>query len=309
MQDHESKQGEDRVSSGHMLVRRLPLIFAGYFVAVFLAGAVYPVIFTLTGIISQFYGDGSHVETTFTLRRLLPFALFGMAFAVPTTIAQFAISVTIAEIKQIRSRLYYIVTGMLTGLTAPVLLHGSLEALLIPGVIFAFFGACLGYVYWLIAVKGEEYGLMHEYAGRTFVVIYKYALSVYIAIAVSSAIGVAFQQIANTNHNKLHESVLAIALAVLMAAPYAIVGVFFAAIPLFIFIYISNKFGLKSVWHYIAAGVIISIAIYYPNLFSYRPPFPNSLDEISAVYLARLLQSLIAGTVGGYAFWRFSKAE
>ncbi|MEJ2118502.1 MAG: hypothetical protein P8Y36_11670 [Alphaproteobacteria bacterium] len=122
MQDRMWNSGEERIKTSHWGVKRLPLIFAGYFLAVILAGVVYPLILSLLSVFSQFVGNEMPASDTFTFSRLLPIALIGTLFAIPATIVQFVIAVTIAEIQQIRSHLYYIIAGMLTGFTASLLL-------------------------------------------------------------------------------------------------------------------------------------------------------------------------------------------
>jgi hypothetical protein len=309
MQAQKRKYGEDRIKTGHWLVKRFPLIFAGYFVAVILAGVVYPLILTLFGEIAQLVGDEVQAGNTFTLMRLLPVALIGMLFAVPATILQFVIAVTIAEINQIRSHLYYIVAGLLTGVTASFLLYGGLYTLLAFGTMFAISGAGIGYIYWLIAIKSEDYGLDNKIVGNAFNIANRYILSIFIAIMTGGVIGVTVNTLIGASSLKLLELPLALILTILMAVPYTVVGAVLVIIPFLIFVYISNGFELKMLRHYIVAGILISVIVYYPNLFSFRPPIPSSLGDVSVIYLVRFLQSLIAGTAGGYAFWRLSIAR
>jgi hypothetical protein len=309
MQDQIRKQGEDGDKTSRWFVKRIPLIFTGYFIAVILAGAVYPIILSLLSVLAQFSSNEVQANETYSVMRLLPIALIGMLFAIPATIFQFAIAVTIAEIKQIRSHLYYIIAGALTGLTASLLLYSGLDMLLTFGTMFTISGAGIGYVYWFITIKSEAYGLDNKMVGSAINIFYRYIMSMFIAIMTGGIIGVIVYNLVGVNSIKLHELPLALTLTILMAVPYTVVGMALAVIPFLIFVYVSNKFDLTMPRHYIAAGALISLIIYYPNLFSFLPPFPNSLGEINATYFVRLLQSLIAGIAGGYVFWRLSSSR
>jgi hypothetical protein len=174
---------------------------------------------------------------------------------------------------------------------------------------FTISGAGIGYVYWLIAIKSEEYGLDNKIVGSAINIFYRYIMSIFIAIMTSGVIGVAVNKLIGESSLKLYELPLALLLTILMAVPYTVAGVVLASIPFLIFVYISKLLNLKLLKHYIAAGILISVIVYYPNLFSFRPPIPGSLSEISVVYLVRFLQSLIAGTAGGYVFWQLSIAR
>lgn len=309
MQDLMRKTGKERNKTSHWIVKRLPLIFAGYFIAVILSGVVYPLILTLLSVFVQLVGNEAPADSTFTFGHLLPIALIGTLFTVPATIIQFVIAVTVAEIDQIRSRLYYIVAGMLTGLTASILLYRGLDAFLAFGTMSAISGAGIGYVYWLIAIKSEEYGLDNKIFGSAINIVYRYTMSIFIAIVTSGVIGVTVNKLIGASSLKLHELPLALMLTILMAVPHTVAGMALASIPFLIFVYISNKFNMKLLRHYIVAGILISVVVYYPNLLAFRPLIPSSLSEISIAYFAQFLQSLIAGAAGGYVYWRFSTAR
>ncbi len=309
MQDRMRNSGEEGIKTSHWVVKRLPLIFAGYFVAVILAGVVYPVTLALLNLFAQLVGNEIPADNAFTFGRLLPIALIGTLFAIPTTIIQFVIAVTIAEIKQIRSYLYYILVGMLTGFTASLLFDGGLDALPAFWTMFTISGAGIGYVYWFIAIKSEEYGLDNKIVGNAINIVYRYIMSIFIAIMTGGIFAVTANKLIGASSLKLYELPLALMLTILMAVPYTVVGMVLAGIPFLIFVYISNESNLKLPRHYIMAGILISVIVYYPNLLAFRPLIPSSLSEISVVYLARLLQSMIAGAVGGYVYWRLSIAR
>ncbi len=309
MQDEMQRRGEDRIKTGHWFIKRLPLIFAGYFVSVILAGVVYPLILTLLSVFAQLVGNEAPADSTFTFGRLLPIALIGTLFAVGATIIQFVIAVTIAEIKQIRSYLYYVLAGMLTGFTASLLFYDGLNALSAFGAIFTISGAGIGYVYWFIAIKSEEYGLDNRIVGSAINIVYRYIMSIFIAIMTGGIFAVTANKLMGASSLKLYELPLALMLTILMALPYTVVGMVLSSIPFLIFVYISNEFNLKLLRHYIMVGILISVVVYYPNLFSFRPPIPSSLSEISVIYYARFLQSLIVGAAGGYVYWRLSIAR
>ncbi len=101
---------------------------------------------------------------------ILPyFAAHGMLITVPATIFQSALFIAISERFSIRMLPYYLCAGLLTGLTAVIILLVSHSAPLLKGdwffyLIFAAAGAVCGAVYWGIA--GREAGLPAQTTAR-----------------------------------------------------------------------------------------------------------------------------------------------
>jgi hypothetical protein len=81
------------------------------------------------------------------------FALAGMVYAVPLTILQFTLVITLGEKYRIRSLWYYALTGALAGMTAILPIEAINGGALPSGVLAAMApaGALCGGVYWLIA--------------------------------------------------------------------------------------------------------------------------------------------------------------